>query len=190
MEVLIADNYDSFTYNLYHLFKSTGFCNVKVKFTDQINASDIAVADAIILSPGPGIASENPCLLELTDNAILHKPMLGICLGYQALSIYFGAEFIPSRRIAHGEQSSLNLVEPISEIFKGIPQNSNIGRYHSWVMDKTKIPEQILITAYDNESNIQAFEHKTLKIAGFQFHPESAITEYGLRMVENWLREI
>jgi anthranilate synthase/aminodeoxychorismate synthase-like glutamine amidotransferase len=190
LKVLIADNYDSFTYNLYHLFKNTGFCTVKVKFTDKISKSEIDWADAIVLSPGPGIASEIPSLLKLTKLTILHKPMLGICLGYQALAMYFGAEFIHSGRIAHGEQSSLQIVEPYSEIFKGIPQNSLVGRYHSWVMDKNTIPDCVDIIAHDNEGNIQAFDHKELPISGFQFHPESAITEYGLKMVENWLMKI
>lgn len=159
---------------------------VDIILIDEIN-NKWQEYDGIVISPGPGIAIESETLLKFTNSTIKHKPILGICLGHQALSIYFGAKFIPASHIAHGESSPLQFVDPISKIFHGLSQGTHVGRYHSWVMDKKLIPDELRVTAYDDEGNIQAFEHKLLPITGFQFHPESIMTPDGIQMTKNWL---
>lgn len=190
MKILIVDNYDSFTYNLFHLLKEAGATTLIVKYPDHIDSATWQQCDAIVYSPGPGNYYDNTALMQLTNKVILHKPIMGICLGFQALAAHWGAKFVPAPRIAHGESSTLNIVEPRASYFNGLPQNPKIGRYHSWVMDKTSVPSCLQITAYDNEGNIQTFHHKELPLIGLQFHPESIITSMGLHMITNWMTYI
>lgn len=185
MKISIIDNYDSFTYNLAHLVKELG-AEVKVYRNDQFEMSDLADTDKIILSPGPGIPSEAGKLLDVIRFYAGKKPMLGVCLGHQAIGEVFGAKLENLDDVFHGvatEGSQLGN----DYIFKGLPERFLMGRYHSWVVSKEDFPDCLEITAQSDEGQIMALKHKEYDIHGIQFHPESVLTPDGRAIVSNWL---
>lgn len=185
MKISIIDNYDSFTYNLAHLVKELG-SEVKVYRNDQFEMNDLADTDKIILSPGPGIPSEAGKLLDVIRYYAGKKPMLGVCLGHQAIGEVFGAKLENLDDVFHGvatEGSQLGN----DYIFKGLPERFLMGRYHSWVVSKEDFPDCLEITAQSDEGQIMALKHKEYDIHGIQFHPESVLTPDGRAIVSNWL---
>lgn len=185
MKISIIDNYDSFTYNLAHLVKELG-AEVKVYRNDQFEKKDLADTDKIILSPGPGIPSEAGKLLDVIRYYAGKKPMLGVCLGHQAIGEVFGAKLENLDDVFHGvatEGSQLGN----DYIFKGLPERFLMGRYHSWVVSKEDFPDCLEITAQSDEGQIMALKHKEYDIHGIQFHPESVLTPDGRAIVSNWL---
>ena len=185
MKISIIDNYDSFTYNLAHLVKELG-AEVKVYRNDQFEMNDMADTDKIILSPGPGIPSEAGKLLDVIRYYAGKKPMLGVCLGHQAIGEVFGAKLENLDDVFHGvatEGSQLGN----DYIFKGLPERFLMGRYHSWVVSKEDFPDCLEITAQSDEGQIMALKHKEYDIHGIQFHPESVLTPDGRAIVSNWL---
>lgn len=185
MKISIIDNYDSFTYNLAHLVKELG-AEVKVYRNDQFEMNDLADTDKIILSPGPGIPSEAGKLLDVIRYYAGKKPMLGVCLGHQAIGEVFGAKLENLDDVFHGvatEGSQLGN----DYIFKGLPERFLMGRYHSWVVSKEDFPDCLEITAQSDEGQIMALKHKEYDIHGIQFHPESVLTPDGQAIVSNWL---
>lgn len=185
MKISIIDNYDSFTYNLAHLVKELG-AEVKVYRNDQFEMEDLADTDKIILSPGPGIPSEAGKLLDVIRFYAGKKPMLGVCLGHQAIGEVFGAKLENLDDVFHGvatEGSQLGN----DYIFKGLPERFLMGRYHSWVVSKEDFPDCLEITAQSDEGQIMALKHKEYDIHGIQFHPESVLTPDGRAIVSNWL---
>lgn len=185
MKISIIDNYDSFTYNLAHLVKELG-AEVKVYRNDQFEMNDLADTDKIILSPGPGIPSEAGKLLDVIRYYAGKKPMLGVCLGHQAIGEVFGAKLENLDDVFHGvatEGSQLGN----DYIFKGLPKRFLMGRYHSWVVSKEDFPDCLEITAQSDEGQIMALKHKEYDIHGIQFHPESVLTPDGRAIVSNWL---
>lgn len=185
MKISIIDNYDSFTYNLAHLVKELG-AEVKVYRNDQFEMNDLADTDKIILSPGPGIPSEAGKLLDVIRYYAGKKPMLGVCLGHQAIGEVFGAKLENLDDVFHGvatEGSQLGN----DYIFKGLPERFLMGRYHSWVVSKENFPDCLEITAQSDEGQIMALKHKEYDIHGIQFHPESVLTPDGRAIVSNWL---
>ncbi|MDD6540848.1 MAG: aminodeoxychorismate/anthranilate synthase component II [Prevotella sp.] len=185
MKISIIDNYDSFTYNLAHLVKELG-AEVKVYRNDQFEMNDLADTDKIILSPGPGIPSEAGKLLDVIRYYAGKKPMLGVCLGHQAIGEVFGAKLENLDDVFHGvatEGSQLGN----DYIFKGLPERFLMGRYHSWVVSKEDFPDCLEITAQSDEGQIMALKHKEYDIHGIQFHPESVLTPDGRAIVSNWL---
>lgn len=185
MRILILDNYDSFTYNLQHYARQ--FCkDVTVLRNDEISISEVESFTHIIISPGPGLPANAGITMELIETYVSTKSILGVCLGFQALAIWAGAQLYNQQKVAHG-LSRLAVSKNESWLLKGVPSTFNVGLYHSWAVNLGDT--QILHpTAYLENGTLMAFEHTTLSIAGVQFHPESIMTEGGLRMLENWIK--
>ena len=186
MKIVIIDNYDSFTYNLAHLVKELGV-EVTVYRNDQFELPQLEEFDKIILSPGPGIPSEAGLLLDVIRTYAGKKPMLGVCLGHQAIGEVFGAKLTNLSDVFHGVATEGTQFGNDS-IFAGLPKRIVMGRYHSWVVSKDGLPECLEITAESDEGQIMALRHKTLDIHGIQFHPESVLTPEGKTMIGNWLK--
>lgn len=188
MKTVIIDNYDSFTYNLAHLVKELGV-QVDVLRNDKFQLGDLKRYDKIILSPGPGIPEEAGLLLDVIKTYAGQKPMLGVCLGEQAIGQAFGAKLTNLTEVFHGVQTPVKLLEHTDEyIFDHLPQTLSVGRYHSWVVDKEGLPESLVITAESQEGQIMALRHRHYDIHGIQFHPESVLTPDGATIVSNWLK--
>lgn len=185
MKILILDNYDSFTYNLVHIVKKLGFKNVDVIRNDKISVDDVDQYDKIILSPGPGIPVEAGILMDLIKVYASKKPILGVCLGHQAIGESFGAELYNVQKVIHGKELNTNVVVE-DYIFSGIPKSFNSGRYHSWAVKN--FPEDLEVTAIDDSGIVMALRHKKYDVRGVQFHPESVMTLQGEKMLENWLK--
>lgn len=186
MKILIFDNYDSFTYNLVHLVKSLGYTDVDVFRNDKIALADVARYDKIILSPGPGIPSEAGLLLPLIKEYAGKKPILGVCLGHQAIGEAFGAKLTNLEDVYHGVATKINITKP-DYIFDGLNKEIEVGRYHSWIVANEQLPDCIETTAVDNSGQIMALRHKEYDIHGVQFHPESVLTPEGEQIVKNFL---
>ena len=185
MKILIIDNYDSFTYNLAHLVKELGV-EVTVYRNDQFELPQLEEFDKIILSPGPGIPSEAGLLLDVIRTYAGKKPMLGVCLGHQAIGEAFGAKLTNLSDVFH-DVATEGTQFGNDPIFAGLPKRIVMGRYHSWVVSKEGLPECLEVTAESDEGQIMALRHKTLDIHGIQFHPESVLTPEGKTMIGNWL---
>lgn len=185
MKIVIIDNYDSFTYNLSHLVKETG-AEVTVLRNDRFELSDLAVYDKILLSPGPGIPEEAGLLLEVIRHYAGQKPILGICLGEQAIGEAMGGRLVNLKEVYHGVQTPVELTTS-DYLFGGLPSRIPVGRYHSWVVDRDSLPDCLEVTAVSEEGYIMALRHRTLDVRGIQFHPESVLTPSGMAILRNWL---
>lgn len=194
MKIVIIDNYDSFTYNLSHLVKELG-AEVTVLRNDVFQLEDLQAFDKIILSPGPGVPFEAGLLLDVIKAYAGKKPILGVCLGEQAIGEAFGAKLTNLSEVFHGVQTPILIKneelkrknEAPDYIFDGLPDEVLVGRYHSWVVDTDGFPECLEITAVSQEGFIMALKHKEYDIHGIQFHPESVLTPDGKTMVANFL---
>ena len=184
-KIVVIDNYDSFTYNLVHLVKELG-AEVDVMRNDQFQLNDLEPYDKIILSPGPGIPSEAGLLMDVIEAYQGKKPMLGVCLGHQAIGEVFGAKLENLSEVYHGVATPVTLKED-DPLFAGLPKRIEVGRYHSWVVSKEGFPDCLEITAVSDEGQIMALRHKELNIFGIQFHPESVLTPDGKIIMKNWL---
>lgn len=185
MKVVLIDNYDSFTYNLYHLLRELKV-DVTVYRNDQFDLKDLASFDKIMLSPGPGIPSEAGLLMQVIKEYAGKKPIHGICLGEQAIGESFGGTLVNLSDVFHGVQTPAHIVAD-DYIFDGLSKDILVGRYHSWVVDAESIPACLEITATSDEGQVMALRHKDLDIRGIQFHPESVLTPDGKTMIKNWV---
>ena len=185
MRIAIIDNYDSFTYNLSHLVKELGV-EVTVLRNDQFELTELSQYCKIILSPGPGIPSEAGLLCDVIRTYAGKKPILGVCLGHQAIGEVFGAKLENLSEVFHGVATPCHIVadEPI---FTGMERDFTVGRYHSWVVSRDELPSCLEVTAESDEGHIMALRHKTLNVHGIQFHPESVLTPEGKKMIQNFL---
>ncbi len=183
--IVIIDNYDSFTYNLSHLVKELG-ANVTVYRNDQFEMDQLEAFDKIILSPGPGIPSEAGLLLDVIRTYAGKKPILGVCLGHQAIGEFFGGKLENLSDVFHGVATE-GTQYGIDPIFEGLPQRIIMGRYHSWVVSKENFPACLEVTAESDEGQVMALRHREYDIHGIQFHPESVLTTEGRTMLRNWL---
>lgn len=183
--IVIIDNYDSFTYNLVHLVKELG-AKITVYRNDRFELSDLEGFDKIILSPGPGIPSEAGLLMDVIRTYAGRKPILGVCLGEQAIGEAFGATLTNIGEVVHGVQTPAHIVEA-DYIFEGLPSTVQVGRYHSWVVDTVDFPDSLEILATSDEGQVMALRHRSMDIRGMQFHPESVLTPEGKVMISNWL---
>ena len=184
MKVVIIDNYDSFTYNLSHLIKELGV-EVTVLRNDQFKLEELEPFNKIVLSPGPGIPSEAGLLLDVIRTYAGKKPILGVCLGHQAIGEVFGGKLVSLSEVFHGVATPCHIVVD-DPIFSGLDRSITIGRYHSWVVSKEAFPDCLEITA-EIDGQVMALRHKTLNVRGIQFHPESVLTPDGKKMIQNWL---
>ena len=186
MKILLFDNYDSFTYNLVHIVKELGYTDIDVRRNDCIPLDEVAQYDKIILSPGPGIPSEAGLLLPLIKRYAPSKSMLGICLGHQAIAEAFGATLLNLEDVYHGVATPIHIIER-DTLFDNLPSTFEAGRYHSWVVENRNLPEDIIVTAIDDNNEIMALKHRYYDVHGLQFHPESILTPEGKKMIENFL---
>lgn len=188
IRVVIIDNYDSFTYNLSHLVKELG-ADVTVYRNDKFQLSQLDEFDRIILSPGPGIPSEAGLLLDVIKAYAGKKPILGVCLGHQAIGEVFGGQLVNLSEVFHGVATDCRIVAD-DYVFEGLAETVTIGRYHSWVVDAKTMPECLEVTAVSDEGQVMALRHREYDIHGIQFHPESVLTPDGRKMIGNWLNHL
>lgn len=185
MRIVIIDNYDSFTYNLAHLVKSLR-ADVTVLRNDRFVLEELEAFDKIILSPGPGIPSEAGLLMDVIRTYAGRKPMLGVCLGHQAIGEVFGARLENLRDVFHGVATE-GRQSGTDPLFRGLPERIVMGRYHSWVVSREGFPDCLEITAVSDEGQVMALRHREFDIHGIQFHPESVLTPDGAVILRNWL---
>lgn len=205
MKILVFDNYDSFTYNLVHLVEKilrqparrTTFAGAKVEVyrNDQIPLEKVKEYDRIILSPGPGIPEEAGLLLPLIKEYASSKSILGVCLGHQAIGEAFGGKLVNLDTVYHGVATPVRIVRGETsgtphvsrDLFDGIPEKFEAGRYHSWIVTDENFPAELEVTARDENNYIMALQHKAFDVQGVQFHPESVLTPRGEDILRNWL---
>ncbi len=192
MKILVFDNYDSFTYNLVHLIAQITGNHPIVCRNDEIELDQIKQYDKILLSPGPGIPSEAGLLQPLIKEYAASKSILGVCLGHQAIGEVFGAKLVNLSSVFHGVATPIqiknNLNGSISSLYNDLPNQIEVGRYHSWVVSDTDFPSCLTITASDDAGFIMGLAHTTYDVEGVQFHPESILTPDGETIIKNWLK--
>ncbi len=192
MKILVFDNYDSFTYNLVHLVEKITYTKVDVYRNDQIALEKVKEYDKIILSPGPGIPEEAGMLLPLIKEYAFSKSILGVCLGHQAIGQAFGGKLINLSTVYHGVATEIQVGSKESgvrrSLFHGLPERIEVGRYHSWIVSDENFPEELEVTARDENNYIMALQHKKYDVQGVQFHPESVLTPMGEDILKNWLK--
>ena len=190
MKILILDNYDSFTYNLVHMVeKITG--NFPVVFrNDEISIEAVGNYDVIMLSPGPGIPNEAGILKDVIKRYAGIKPIFGVCLGLQAITEVFGGTIINLEDVFHGVATEMHITDKDAVIFKDVPETFLAARYHSWAATDEGFPEEIQVTARDEDGLIQAIQHKIFPISAVQFHPESILTDVGEQLLRNFINSV
>ncbi|MBB3125053.1 MULTISPECIES: aminodeoxychorismate/anthranilate synthase component II [Mesoflavibacter] len=186
-KVLVIDNYDSFTYNLVHYLEDLN-CNVTVKRNDKLTIDFVEQFDKIVLSPGPGIPEEAGLLKEIIKTYAPTKSIFGVCLGQQAIAEVFGGQLINLNDVYHGVSTKVTITVDDESLFNGLEKNIEVGRYHSWVVDPN-LPESLEATSVDENGQIMSLRHKIYDVKGVQYHPESVLTPYGKKILENWLKE-
>lgn len=186
-KVLVIDNYDSFTYNLVHILRELG-CEGQMEIVrnDQFKLDEVQSFDHILLSPGPGLPSNAGLMPEVLKEYASTKNILGVCLGHQAIAEAFGAQLFNLPQVYHGVVTPIEITGQ-DEIFRSIPKSYSVCRYHSWVVDRETIGDELEITAVAENGNIMALRHKEYSVRGVQFHPESIMTKHGKKLIENWL---
>lgn len=191
MKILVFDNYDSFTYNLVHLVEKIIPGKVDVFRNDQLPLEQIKQYDKIILSPGPGIPSEAGLLLPLIREYAPTKPLLGVCLGHQAIGEAFGGKLVNLSTVYHGVATPVRIRNERSsaknKLFNNLPDELIVGRYHSWVVSDERFPDELEVTARDENNYIMGLQHSRYDVQGVQFHPESVLTPRGEDILRNWL---
>ena len=191
MKILVFDNYDSFTYNLVHLVEKITGEKVEVYRNDKIALTGVAAFDKIILSPGPGIPEEAGLLLPLIKEYAATKSILGVCLGHQAIAEAFGGKLTNLSTVFHGVATKIQISNRQSAtgkcLFNGLPDEIEVGRYHSWIVSDENFPGELEVTARDENGYIMGLQHKTYDVQGVQFHPESVLTPDGEKIMRNWL---
>ncbi len=188
MKIGFIDNFDSFVYNLVRYVRESRQVEICIQRNTQIDFSELEDCDALVLSPGPGIPSEAGKLLEVIERFYNSKPLLGVCLGHQALGTFFGNKLIQSTAPIHGKASTIEIQNP-GILFKNLETKLAVGRYHSWQILLNQNSE-LKATAYTEDGTLMAFEHQSKPIYGVQFHPESILTPAGRIIIDNWMSSI
>lgn len=183
-KILVIDNYDSFTYNLVHYLEDLN-CEVIVKRNDQLTLEEVDSFASIVLSPGPGIPDEAGLLKEIIRTYAPTKKIFGVCLGQQAIAEVFGGSLVNLDKVYHGIATKINIIKD-DVLFKDLPREIEVGRYHSWVVD-TNLPDTLVATSFDENGQIMSLRHKSFDVSAVQFHPESVLTPQGKKILENWL---
>ena len=185
MRLLIVDNYDSFTFNLKHMCEPY-VSSVDVLRNDDIDINRINKYDKIIISPGPGLPQDAGISIEVIKKYFDKKDILGVCLGAQAIALAFGCELFNLKKVMHGKTSTIRILDKKNIIYRGLPKNITIGRYHSWAVDLST-EENLIVTSVDEDNVVMSFRHKKHPVIGIQYHPESILTRYGQQILKNWL---
>lgn len=183
--VLVIDNYDSFTYNLVHYLEDLD-CNVTVVRNDKLALDDVEPFDKIVLSPGPGIPDEAGLLKPIIERFARTKSILGVCLGQQAIGEVFGGSLINLEEVYHGVSTKVTITVSDEPLFKGLEKEIEVGRYHSWVVHPD-LPEVLEATSFDENGQVMSLRHKVYDVKGVQYHPESVLTPHGKLILKNWI---
>ena len=184
--IFIIDNYDSFTFNLVHLVEQLNVDFV-VKRNDEFEVSELTSFSHLMISPGPGLPQEAGKTLLALEFALNNGlSVFGVCLGMQSILVQKGVKIENMPTVEHGAESGIKVSQP-SLIFKGLPENIQVGRYHSWAFNPNEIPAEMKTTAISEDGYVMAIEAPHQKLFGVQFHPESIMTAYGLEMMRNWV---
>lgn len=187
MKTLVLDNYDSFTYNLVHILRELeGDESMDVFRNDEISLKDVAKYDRILLSPGPGLPAESGILLDVIKTYAKDKSIFGVCLGHQAIGEVFGGKLYNLPTVLHGIATNVKVQQP-DLLFNDMPENFKVCRYHSWAIDPKQVGD-LQVTAVDDKGEVMAIAHKEYNVRGVQFHPESILTEHGIKLMENWIK--
>lgn len=186
MKVAVIDNYDSFTFNLVHYLEDLGAL-VTVFRNDEFDLEELDSFEKILLSPGPGIPDEAGLLKDVIKTYDKTKDIFGVCLGLQAIGEIYGGKLTNLDTVFHGVATKISVTND-DFIFSNLPQNFEVGRYHSWVVATKNLPESLIITSTDENGEIMSLKHQYLKVRGVQFHPESILTPYGKQILQNWLK--
>ncbi|MCK5820261.1 MAG: aminodeoxychorismate/anthranilate synthase component II [Bacteroidales bacterium] len=186
MRLLILDNRDSFTFNLAESFRKIGVEDVKIFNSESYSIEQLADYDRIVLGPGPGLPQDHPILFNLLNSLKPHQSVLGICLGHEALAIHYGGQIRHLNRVFHGDEGKVLWKNAPDYLSKNVPDGFAVGLYHSWIIDEASLPEDIVVTALSENGLIMGIKHANLPLFGFQFHPESFITKFGLQLLSNW----
>ncbi len=186
MKILVIDNYDSFTYNLVQLLGKLD-CRLVVKRNDEVNENQIneIKPNKILVSPGPGRPEDSKASVTAFEKFSKKTPILGVCLGHQAMGYVFGGKIIKAPVLMHGKTSTIK--HDGKTIFKNIPQNFKATRYHSLIVERESLPEELEISAEADDGSIMGIRHKKFPVEGIQFHPESFLTDEGINIIKNWL---
>ena len=193
MRLLLLNNHDSFTWNLVELLRRNGKVNVNIFTPEQLKISELGKFSKIIFSPGPGLPQEQPAMFEILKSVEqlwkqgISLPVFGVCLGMQAMAIHFGGTLFNLPSVVHGQPRKLTFIQHAHPLWRGIPQGTEAGLYHSWAVDPQTLPACLETLATTNDGTIMALAHKTLPVCGVQFHPESIMTPTGSLMIQNWL---
>jgi len=188
MKLLVLDNYDSFTYNLVYILRELGHWPDVVR-NDKIALADVAQYDKIMLSPGPGLPSEAGMMQDLVKEYGSTKSILGICLGHQGIGEVYGATLENLGDVLHGVAHRTTVTDRSERLFADIPDELTVGRYHSWTVVPSSMPAELRTTAVDEHGRVMALAHTRYDVRGLQFHPESVLTENGVKMIKNWLNQ-
>ena len=184
-QILVIDNYDSFTYNLVHYLQDLD-CEVVVKRNDKITLEAVDQFHKILLSPGPGIPDEAGLLKPIIMRYAASKSILGVCLGQQAIGEVFGGSLENLSRVYHGVSTQIKLINSDEILYRNIPETFEVGRYHSWVVSKN-LPAALIATAIDENGDIMSLKHREYDVRAVQYHPESILTEHGREILKNWI---
>jgi anthranilate synthase component II len=185
-KIVVIDNYDSFTYNLVHYLEDLN-CQVTVFRNDEFDIDELQQFDKILLSPGPGIPDEAGLLKEVIKTYASSKSILGVCLGQQAIGEVFGGTLTNLEKVYHGVATNVTITNPDDVLFKDLPSEFEVGRYHSWVVNNDNFPNELIITSIDGNGQIMSLKHNKFDVRGVQFHPESVLTPNGKKILENWV---
>lgn len=186
-KVLVIDNYDSFTYNLVHILRELGVSKgMKIVRNDQFEIEEVEAFDHILLSPGPGLPKDAGLMPQVIKKYAESKNILGVCLGHQGIGEAFGGKLLNLPQVYHGMVTPIE-IKVMDPLFKGMPASFNVCRYHSWVIEKGSLPDDIEVTSISENGNIMSIKHKKHNVRGVQFHPESIMTEHGKTLMKNWL---
>jgi len=186
MRLMILDNRDSFTYNLAESFRKIGVKDVRIHNSNNFRIELLADYERVIFGPGPGLPEDHPLMFEILDSLKPHQSVLGICLGHEALAIHFGGKIRQLKRVFHGDEGKIRWKNAPDYLSKNVQDGFLAGLYHSWIVDEANLPEEIRITALSDEGLIMGIKHIDRPLFGFQFHPESFITKFGLQLLSNW----
>ena len=187
-KILVVDNYDSFVFNLVQYLQQLG-AEVVVKRNDEVNAESINGFDGVLLSPGPGTPEDAGACIEIVNAAIeKQKPLLGVCLGHQAIGAALGGKVSRAPELLHGKTSQVQ--HKNEGVFKDLKSPFRATRYHSLAIEKASVPAELAVTATTEEGVIMGVKHKSAPMEGVQFHPESVLTEGGHHLLANWLTEV
>lgn len=187
-KILIVDNYDSFTYNLVNILRKGTNTDFVVKRNDTFDLGYVEQFDKILFSPGPDIPHKGDMMWQILETYKHTKHILGICLGFQSIGMYFGARLFNLQKVYHGQTRQIEILDCSEPLFNDISSPFTGGLYHSWGISTEGFPGEMIITAQSSEKRIMAIRHSTLEIRGVQFHPESVMTPDGEKMIGNWLK--